>query len=124
MLPFLTAMSDGQVHRATDVGKLLASQFNMSDAEMSERIPSGQSTIFENRIGWARTYLKKAGLIEPVLRGQYRITPRGFEVLKSKPSRIDAALLKQFPEFIEFLNPKSDGQSMGLEVEAVDALEN
>jgi restriction system protein len=115
MLPFLVAMSDGGVHRVADVGTLLSSQFGMSDAEMTERIPSGQSTIFENRIGWARTYLKKAGLIEPVLRGQYRITPRGLEVLKSKPSRIDAAFLKQFPEFVEFVSPKNDDQPPGIE---------
>jgi hypothetical protein len=51
--------------RATEVGKTISSQFNMIDAEMNERLPSGQSSIFDNRIGWARTYLKKAGLIEP-----------------------------------------------------------
>jgi restriction system protein len=109
-------MSDGAVRRATDVGKLLSSQFKMSDAEMTERLPSGQSTIFENRVGWARTYLKKAGLIEPVLRGQYRITPRGLDVLKSKPLRIDAAFLKQFPEFVEFISPKNDGQTIDTRV--------
>ncbi len=122
MLPFLIAMSDENVHRATDVGKLLAEQFNMNEAEMAERIPSGQSTIFENRVGWARTYLKKAGLIEPVLRGQYRITPRGLDVLKSKPSRIDTAFLKQFPEFVEFVSPKQDGQATG--VDAIEATES
>jgi restriction system protein len=115
MLPFLAAMSDGNVHRVTDLGKILSSQFMMTDAEMTERIPSGLSTIFENRIGWARTYLKKAGLIEPVSRDQYRITARGLDLLKSKPSKIDAALLKQFPEFIEFISPKADGQTAPVE---------
>jgi restriction system protein len=109
MLPFLTAMSDGNVHRATDVGKFLSSEFHLNDAEMTERIPSGQSTVFENRVGWARTYLKKAGLIEPVSRGQYKITSRGLSVIKSNPSRIDATFLKQFPEFVEFTSPKSEG---------------
>lgn len=117
MLPFLAAMSDGVVRRATDVGKLLASKFSLSNEEMTERIPSGQSTIFENRVGWARTYLKKAGLIEPVLRGQYRITPRGLDVLKSNPPKIDAAFLRQFPEFVEFVSPKNDGQTTGVDVE-------
>lgn len=122
MLPFLTVMSDGVVRRATEVGQLLSSQFKLSDAEMTERIPSGQSTIFENRIGWARTYLKKAGLIEPVLRAQYRITQRGLDVLKSKPARINVAFLKQFSEFIEFVSPKNDGQSTG--IESAEASEN
>ena len=111
MLPFLTTMSDGAIRRAIDVGKLLSSQFAMSGADLTQKLPSGQSTIFENRVGWARTYLKKAGLIEPVLRGQYRITPRGLDVLKSKPAKIDAAFLKQFPEFVEFISPKDDGQT-------------
>src|SRR5271155_2965795 len=108
MLPFLTAMSDRNVRRVNDVGKLISAQFGMTEAELAQRIPSGQSTIFENRIGWARTYLKKAGLIEPVLRGQYRITQRGLGVLDQHPPRIDVALLRQFPEFIEFLSPRED----------------
>jgi restriction system protein len=120
MLPFLAAMSDGAVHRATDVGKRLSSGFSMNDAEMTKRIPSGQSTIFENRVGWARTYLKKAGLIEAVLRGQYRITQRGLDVLKSKPSKIDGALLKQFPEFVEFISPQK-GQTTGAEAETPES---
>jgi restriction system protein len=115
-------MSDGAVHRATDVGKRLSSGFSMNDAEMTKRIPSGQSTIFENRVGWARTYLKKAGLIEPVRRGQYRITSRGLDVLKSKPSTIDVAFLKQFQEFVEFVSPKQDGQTTG--IEATEAQES
>jgi restriction system protein len=94
----------------------------MSDAEMTARVPSGQSTIFENRVGWARTYLKKAGLIEPALRGQYRITPRGLDVLKSKPLKIDVALLRRFPEFVEFISPKNDGQTTG--VEAIETPES
>ena len=92
----------------------------MNDAEMTKRIPSGQSTIFENRVGWARTYLKKAGLIEAVLRGQYRITQRGLDVLKSKPSKIDGALLKQFPEFVEFISPQK-GQTTGAEAETPES---
>jgi restriction system protein len=100
-------------YRVSEITKLLSSRFTLSDAELTERIPRGQSTIFENRVGWARTYLKKAGLIELVLRGQYRITARGLDV-KSQPSRIDAAFLKQFPEFVDFVTPKSDGQSPGI----------
>ena len=116
MLPFLSALSDGKVYEARDVGELLASQFKLSVEELAERIPSGLATTFGNRVGWARTYLKKAGLIELVTRGQYRITLRGMELLKSKPLKIDGALLKQFPEFVDFINAKIDGQSSGPEV--------
>lgn len=80
----------------------LASKFGLTPAERAELLPSGQQGIFKNRIGWARTYLKKAGLIESPKRGVFRITARGHEALASKPERIDARYLEQWPEFIEF----------------------
>ncbi len=111
MLPFLTLLSDGQVRHMGDIRKALEEQFNLSPQEISQRIPSGQSTVMQSRTGWARTYLKKAALIESESRARYRITPRGLEVLKSKPSRIDNRVLRQFPEFLEFLKPKPDERS-------------
>lgn len=56
--------------------------------------------------GWARTYLKKAGLVDSPKRGQLCITPKGLKLLKTNPSRIDNGLLKQYPEFLEFQNYK------------------
>jgi restriction system protein len=111
MLPLLNVLSDGGVHYVGDVRGVLAEGFNLTTEELAERIPSGKDTVFRNRVGWATTYLKKAGLIEPVGRGQYRITSRGSEVLKSKPARIDTALLKQFPEFLRSVNLRRDGQA-------------
>ena len=65
-------------------------------------LPSGQQAIFDNRVGWARTYIKKAGLIEPTRRGFFRITDRGLQVLKQEPAKIDIKFRKQFEEFKEF----------------------
>jgi restriction system protein len=101
MLPLLIALADDGVHDVKDLRERLAQEFKLTPAELAERLPSGD-TIFRNRFGWATTSLKKAGLIEPVVRGQYRITARGSEVLKSKPSKIDNALLKHFPDFLDF----------------------
>jgi restriction system protein len=115
MLPFLTVLSDGKIHYIRDIASHLASEFKLTEKELEERIPSGQSLLFDNRVGWARTYLKKAGLIELVQRGQYRIMPRGTELLKSKPLRVDVALLKQYPEFLEFLRPKNEGATSAAE---------
>src|SRR5579863_34526 len=109
MLPFLTLLSDGQIHYIRDIVSHLATDFKLTDKELEERIPSGQSLLFDNRVGWARTYLKKAGLVELVRRGQYRITERGMGVLKKNPKRVDVAVLKQFPEFLEFQRPKNEG---------------
>jgi restriction system protein len=55
-----------------------------------------------NRVGWARTYMSKAALLEPTRRGHCRITDRGKAVLAERPSRIDVAFLERFPEFLEF----------------------
>ena len=75
-------------------------------------LPSGQQTIVDNRIGWARTYLKKAGLITQPKRGLFQITERGQNVLRQNPEKIDLEFLTQFPEFQEFRakRNKSDGE--------------
>jgi restriction system protein len=80
----------------------LASQFGLTEPERIDMLPSGRQSRFENRVGWARTYLKKAGLIDSVGRGKFRVTQRGLDVLKSKPANITKEFLTQFPEFREF----------------------
>ncbi|BAO30172.1 restriction endonuclease [Sulfuritalea hydrogenivorans] len=102
MLPFLSFLSDGSDHTLRDAEDALAGHFNLTSAERAELLPSGQQGIFKNRIGWARTYLKKAGLIEAPKRGVFKITDRGTKALASSPKRIDVKYLEQFAEFIEF----------------------
>lgn len=110
MLPLMKVLSDGRVHHVGDVRSVLAGEFKLSTEDLAERLPSGKDTVFRNRVGWATTYLKRAGLIESVDRGHYRITSRGSEVLKSKPAKIDGALLKQFPEFLQAMDSRRDVQ--------------
>lgn len=107
MLPLLTIAADGQTHSKRDTVSALAEQFGLTDEERKELLPSGNQELFDNRVGWARTYLKKAGLIESVQRGQFRITDRGRSVIKEQPKRIDVVFLKQFPEFVEFKQTRS-----------------
>jgi hypothetical protein len=78
--------------------------------EVDTLLPSGQDYLFGNRLGWARTYLKKAGLIEYPSRGKFRITDEGRSVLKEQPIKIDVALLKRYPDFFDFWNgtPKEE----------------
>ncbi len=57
---------------------------------------------FDNRTAWAATYMAKAGLIERPTRGHVRITDRGRATLAGKPSKVNVAYLRQFPEFEEF----------------------
>jgi len=103
MLPLLKLAGDGKVHPKRDAVNELAVQFGISEEEQKKLLPSGNQTVFSNRVGWARTYLKMAMLISYVQRGQFQITPRGQSVLAKIPPRIDVAYLRQFPEFLEFL---------------------
>jgi restriction system protein len=65
-------------------------------------LPSGRQTTFANRVHWAKSYLKQAGLLEATKRGYFRMSERGKQVLASNPVRIDTDFLLQFAEFQEF----------------------
>jgi restriction system protein len=102
MLPLLRFAGDGKVHSKREVIDTLAKEFQLSEAELKELLPSGNQEIFYNRVGWAESYLKKAGLVERPKRGCFMLTERGKKVLSEKPQRIDVKYLEQFPEFIAF----------------------
>ena len=101
MLPLLVYASDGQEHRIRDAVKILADKFHLSDEERSKLLPSG-SVVFNDRVHWARKYLKEAGLLQSPRRGVLQITDRGKKVLSQLPPAIDVAFLRQFPEFLEY----------------------
>lgn len=102
MLPLLKSYADGREKTFRETIDALAGEFQLTDQDRREMLPSGQQEVFANRVGWARTYLKKAGLIESPRRGVSRITQQGLDVLKEKPDRIDANYLERFPDFKGF----------------------
>lgn len=102
MLPLLQIAGDGQEHNTADTITKLASYFNLTPEERGEILPSGTQFRFDNRIGWSRTHLTKAGLLDTTGRGTFRISSRGVAVLKSNPKRIDMKFLRQFPQYAEF----------------------
>lgn len=102
MLPFLRFLGDSEEHSLRDAEESLGEYFQLSATERAELLASGQQRVFKNRIGWARTYLKKACLIEAPKRGVFKITDRGLKILSTNPVRIDGKFLEQFPEFMEF----------------------
>lgn len=108
MLPFLKFSSDNKEHSKKDAIEHLAGIFRVSEEERGRLLESGLQSIFDNRVGWARTYLKKAGLIESPKRSYFRITSEGIAVLAKNPEKIDAKFLRQFPSFVEFQSIKKD----------------
>lgn len=113
MLPLLKLAADEKEHSIRDAIDSMAAVFNISDEEKQEWLPSGSARVLDNRVGWASTYLKKAGLLESPRRSYFRITPLGLKVLKTNPDRIDIKFLEQFPGFLEFragsTKDKNDG---------------
>jgi len=104
MLPLLKLVSDKQEYKYRDLIEKLATGYNMTDEERKELLASGNQAIFDNRVGWAKTYLKKAGLLDSPKRATFVITELGLQTLNKNPDRIDAKYLRQFPAFLEFIH--------------------
>ncbi len=107
MLPLLEFASDKKEHSLRETIEILADVFSLSSEERKHLLPSGRQATFDNRVGWARTYLSKAGLLQATRRGYYRISERGLNVLKQKPEKIDNKFLRQYPEFLAFQAKRS-----------------
>jgi restriction system protein len=126
MLPILRLAGDGQEHVFRAAIDSLAEQFKLTPDERQQKLPSRTQPVFDNRVGWARTYLVKAGLLEAPRRAHFRITDRGRQVLQAPPSRLDAAFLRQnYAEFRDFVGaePTTDGsQDRAAEAIAGDAV--
>lgn len=102
MLPFLRHLADGAEHTPRDTEEAIAKHFHLTPHDLSVLLPSGIMTVFKNRVGWARTYIKKAGLLSSPKRGVYVITERGRSVLSQNPPHINIKFLEQYPEFQAF----------------------
>ena len=106
MLPLLKFIRDGREHSFRETVEALATQFELTASERKELLPSGQQAIFDNRVGWARTYLKKAGLMKSARRGFFQITDRGMQTLSENLPEINVKYLRRFKEFVEFQTVK------------------
>lgn len=122
MLPLLKLTADGREHKYRDLIELLAKEFHLSDNERKEMLPSGNQPLFDNRVGWAKTYLKKAGLLDSPKRATFVITKLGRQTLSKNLDRIDNKYLSRFPSFLEFKNSshivdESDEKSAIVEIQ-------
>lgn len=121
MLPLLKLAADGQQHTSAEAVESLAQQFQLSAEDRAQLLQNGQPR-FNNRVGWATTYLKKAGLLQSVGRGRFQLTDRGRDVLTADPHAIDIGFLEsRFPEVVEFRRTRSktdDGEDTPAEFNA------
>jgi restriction system protein len=112
LLPMLKVTQDRAEHTTGEVIKRLAQEFSLSPDDRDELLPSGTQRRFDNRVNWAAAHLRKAGLLESVGRGRFRITDRGLDVLRQNPGKLDMKFLGQFPGYIEFLRGGPDSKSL------------
>jgi restriction system protein len=103
MLPLITVLGDGQERTMRQVTDLLAESYHLTEQEREKLLPSGQQSIFSNRVAWAKSHLKAAGLLENPVRGRVRISDLGRKVLADKPPLINVKFLKQYPAYCEFI---------------------
>jgi restriction system protein len=108
MRPLLQFAADGNDHSIRDTLDQLATEFNLSNDERKELLPSGRGEIFTNRAAWAKTHLRMAGLIEAPTRGIFRITDRGRHVLSEHPQRVDLRILREQPGYLEARDTKKE----------------
>jgi len=122
MRPLLQFAADGKAHSIRDGLDNLASEFKLSDNERKELLPSGRQEVFTNRVAWAKTHLRMAGLIEAPSRGVFRITDRGQQLLREHPERIDLRILRQQPGYLEARDSKKEKNGKkNIEEESGDA---
>lgn len=110
MLPLLELLKDKGTLSLTDCTKMLSDKFKLSQKEREELLPSKKQTIIKNRIGWAKFYLDKAGLLNVVSRGRYTISEKGEQLLNTNPKELTTEDLMKIPEFKDFIKNNTEAE--------------
>lgn len=120
MLPLLKVMGGGSELTTNQMRDAVADHLGLSAEALSQRLPSGTQTAFDNRMGWARTYLFKAGLIERPRRATYVISQSGKDLLSNPPAAIDAEFLRSYEQFNDFISTTRNGKQDLIESDDID----
>ena len=110
MLPLLRLLKDKGTLSLTDCTKILSDGFNLSSQERNELLPSKKQTVIKNRVGWAKFYLDKAGLLNVVSRGYYSISEKGEQLLNANPKELTTEDLMNIPEFKDFIRNNTEAE--------------
>ncbi len=108
-LPTLRAFMDGGEHTVREVRQIVAEALQLTDADKVSMYSDGRTPVYAGRANWAVTYLHRAGALEKVRRGVYRITERGRKILENDPAGLTVQDLLQFEEFRGFFMPRGRG---------------
>lgn len=108
--PLLDIASDDKEHSMKEAREQIAKDFNLSQGELDEVLPSGTQTKFDNRVAWAKSYFVQAKVLESPRRAYLQITERGKQLHSQGHTRIDVKILSQYPEFVEFHHPPKHGK--------------
>lgn len=111
-VPILTVLRDEQIHTIQDIKEKIAIMLQLTETDLSERLASGKQSIYDNRVSWARTYLKKAGLLDVPQRGKIQITQEGKYLLAQGIPITNEYLIKTYPSFAEFMERKTKEQAI------------
>ncbi|WP_195954573.1 restriction endonuclease [Clostridium tertium] len=104
MLPLLEILRNKNIYTNKECIYILAEKLNITEKELRELLPSGKKKVFYDRVNWAKTYMKKAGLVEAPRRGTIRITQLGLELLQENPLEIKSKDLLRYSSFNDFIN--------------------
>ncbi|MBR5544998.1 MAG: restriction endonuclease [Clostridia bacterium] len=118
MKPFLVAIKDGKNYTQKEMRDILSKEFNLTNDDMVQMLPSGTKTVLSSRVQWAGTYLAKAGLVERPVRGVVAITDEGKNVLAQNPDVIDVEYLTRYESFREF--QKINAQEVKIENQDIE----
>ncbi len=106
-IPFLRALADGKVHTLKEIKETVADALQLTEDELSERIQSNRQTLIDNRLGWARTYLKKAGLLISEKKAHFQISEEGKHLLAEGVPITNELLAARYASFADFINYRS-----------------
>lgn len=109
LTPILKELSLQEKCEFAELTKRLSIYFKLSESEINKVSLSGKN-VFANRIGWARTYLMKAGLITTHNKQYIKITDIGKKVVQLNLENINYVFLKKFKNFREFKHLKPDNE--------------
>ena len=97
----IRCLGDGKVHSLKELTEYCAKEFKISDDDKSKSSSSGKNILYD-RVGWAKTYLKKAGLITSPKRTYFCLTEEGQKAFQNGADNITLEYLNKFDSFVEF----------------------